>query len=132
MRSMNKAMITVNFESLDDLFNFAAALAPGPVVSNKLDQVLSRIDQLSISEGKIMAAMDDLEAKLTVAETRADVATALLSTIHQELLDQIATGATPARIKAMADRLEADAAKYTAAADANPDPNAPPAPSSGP
>jgi hypothetical protein len=73
-----------------------------------------------------MAAFDDLETKLTAAETRGDTAATLLATIHQELMDVLAAGATPARIQALADRVDADAARWQAAADANPDPNAPP------
>ncbi len=69
-----------------------------------------------------------LETKLTAAENAADVADALLATIHQELVDILATGATPARIQAMADRVEADTAKWLAAAAANPDPALPPPP----
>ncbi len=112
---------TLNFVDLSPIMMTLARL------ETKLDLLMQKEDLSLANEGMIMSAMDDLETKLTAAETAADVADALLSTIHQELVDILATGATPARIQALADRVDADTAKYVAAAAANPDPNAPPA-----
>jgi hypothetical protein len=104
------------------------------VVVNQVDltPVLDRLTTLAsliTSQGVAeMAVLDDLEAKLTAAETAGDAVATLLATIHQELVDMIAAGPDTAALQAMADRLDADAVKWKAAADANPDPTPAPPP----
>jgi hypothetical protein len=77
----------------------------------------------------ILLPLDELESKLTAVESAGDAVLALLAAIHRELIDILATGATTARLRALADRLDADQAKWIAAAAANPKPKPPPKPS---
>lgn len=85
-------------------------------------------DQLTQQKEQIMAQFDDVEAELQ-KETDAGKQMALaLATIHQELVDILASGATPQRIQALADKLKANEDAWVAAVQANPDPAPGPTP----
>ncbi len=95
---------------------------------DQLDQIVATLTQVLKNQRKIMATLDDVEMKLTAAETAGDAVAELLHTIHDELVALIAQGPTAARLQSLADRIDADAAKWQAAADANPDPAMTPGP----
>jgi hypothetical protein len=95
------------------------------------ERLNARLDQTDLLIARlreiIMAAFDDLQTKLTSMEGKQDMVVALLGTIHQELVDILATGVTPEKVQALADRIDADTQKLADAAAANPDPTPPPA-----
>jgi hypothetical protein len=114
---------------------------PQPCVDRNTAAILDAISQLTQKVSKIMSALETLNANEAKLETVvAAVATAvtsnaaLLGTIHGELVAALANGNQDPAIQAIADKLEAQTTSLQAAADAltaaaaaNPDPNAVPA-----
>ena len=94
-------------------------------VERKLDAVLAGETQRTLREETIMAAIDDLEAKVTALETALTDHTALMTKEHQELLDAIAAN-DPTRVAAAATRIGAAVDALKAFDAANPDPQAAP------
>jgi putative chitinase len=70
------------------------------------------------NQEKIMAVMDDLEAKVAVLETTDASAIALLQGLSQALKDAVAAG-DMSRVQAVVDKLDADNTKLAAAVTAN-------------
>jgi len=78
----------------------------------------SQFDKLDSTLEKIMAAIDDLEAKVTAEETVEASAITLLQTIATELKDALAANDTP-RLQALSAKLDTDTATLAAAVTAN-------------
>jgi chromosome segregation ATPase len=74
----------------------------------------------------VMAALDDLEAKVAEVKGVEDSVVMLLDKIHQELADAIASG-DMARVQAVTASLESQRQALADAVARNPDPQAPPA-----
>lgn len=93
-------------------------LCQDPSVIQLLKQLLAKVDLVITKEGTIMAAIDDLEAKVAAEETVQQSVITLLTELKTELDAALATGDT-ARLQALSAKIDADTQSLAAAVTAN-------------
>lgn len=93
-------------------------LCQDPSVIQLLKQLLAKVDLVITKEGTIMAAIDDLEAKVAAQETVEASAITLLQGLKTELDAALATGDT-ARLQALSAKIDTDTQALAAAVAAN-------------
>src|SRR6266403_2149927 len=107
---------SVTFEAGSVVINYYAPTDLTPVTT-AIAELVTKIDQIILNQGAEMAALDDLETKVTAVQGVEDSAALLLKTLHDEL---VAALGNPARIQAVIDHLAASSDALAAAVAANP------------